>query len=482
MKKLVVVLLVLVALLGGVVGVAVGARQDSGPGTSTTDTSTTDTTSTDTTTTDTTSTDTTTTATTTTAATTTTTTTIPGVPAINYGVADDTGKYADDGGAWFDKMLAGANLTEERWTLAFDPKNPTQINELPFLLRAAPQAQKDGIHVVLALYARPARSHNAKYFCGWAAMVAASVQQWGINDFIVWNEPNTALYGSPQKLQRPRRVRGASRSLLRLDPSRRSRGARRRLRTVPAVERPVADDPHPVYRGGGRRLSRVRADEADHGPDVIHPYPNPSRPTDGPGVGYANKDDYGIPNLARVKQAIYVAFHGTAQPTTLNGLTFRIDELGWQTNTAAYPQYFHRENVAVVSEQTQAAYIQQTVNRYFACDPTVTDVEWFLLVDEPTRNGKNQLGLSVGGGWQSGLLTAGGDTVSTQKLAYTEVAPLFAEGRSACSGGLVRWSAQTTSAAAAPSVGSTQKGAGQDNGNHRGQRQTTPAGQSKPKP
>ena len=480
MKKLVVVALVVLALLGSAVGVAVGARQDSGPGGST------DVTTTDTTTTDTTSTYTTTTETpptTTTTATTTTTTTIPGVPAINYGVADDTGKYADDGGAWFDKMLAGANLTEERWTLAFDPKNPTQIDELPFLLRAAPQAQKDGIHVVLALYSRPARSHNAKYFCGWAAMVAASVQQWGINDFIVWNEPNTALYWSPQNASAPAAYEALLArcydSIHRVDPvarvigfglSPRSNGPSQTA-PIPFIEAVGA-----AYRASGR--TKPIMDQMS-----IHPYPNPSSPTDGPDVGYANTEDYGIPNLARVKQAIYDAFHGTAQPTTLDGLTFRIDELGWQTNTAAYPQYFHRENVPVVSEQTQAAYIQQTVDTYFACDPTVTDVEWFLLVDEPTRNGKNQQGLSVGGGWQSGLLTAGGANVSTEKLAYTEVAPLFAEGRSACTGGLVRWSAQTSSAASPPA--SAAKGGGQDNGNngnHRGQGQTVPPGQSKPKP
>ena len=32
---------------------------------------------------------------------------------ITFGVADDTGKYADDGGAWFNQQLKGANLTEE---------------------------------------------------------------------------------------------------------------------------------------------------------------------------------------------------------------------------------------------------------------------------------------------------------------------------------------------------------------------------------
>src|SRR5436190_1914887 len=86
-------------------------------------------------------------------------------------VGAETGKYPGAGGAWFDTMLEGANLTEERWTLAVDPSNPTVIYELPFLLRAAPRAQADGIHVVLALYARPASVHSPKLFCGWAAMV-----------------------------------------------------------------------------------------------------------------------------------------------------------------------------------------------------------------------------------------------------------------------------------------------------------------------
>ena len=181
----------------------------------------------------------------------------------------------------------------------------------------------------------------------------------------------------------------------------------------------------------------------------IHPYPNPSSPSDGPDVGYTNPSFYGVPNLDRVKQAVYDAFNGTGQPTTMNGLTFRIDELGWQTITTPYPQYFNQENIAAVSEQTQAQYVQQTVQKYFACDPTVTDVEWFLLVDEPTRNGKDKTNTtSLGGGWQSGLLTAGGQGISTPKPAYAQDAPLFAEGRSACTAGMVNWTPQVTAPAA----------------------------------
>ena len=361
------------------------------------------------------------------------------IPPINYGVADDFGKYADDGGAWFDAQLKGANLSEVRWTLTFDPAHPTAIDELPFLERSAPQAQADGIRVVLALFGRPASAHDPIAFCTWAQTVAATVKQWGINDFIVWNEPNTALYWTPQNKWAPAvyeallatcydaiHLADADARVIGFGLSPRSNG---RTQTPPMT---FIAGVGAAYRSSGRTAPLM--DQMS-----VHPYPNPNSPTDGPGVGYRNPAFYGIPNLDRVKQAIYDAFGGTGQPTTLNGLTFRIDELGWQTNTTAYPQYFNSENVAVVPEQTQAADIRQTVEQYFACDPTVTDVEWFLLVDEATRDGKAPDGTRLGGGWQSGLLTTGGPGVSTPKLAYAADAPLFAEGRSACSLSFASW-------------------------------------------
>ncbi len=171
----------------------------------------------------------------------------------------------------------------------------------------------------------------------------------------------------------------------------------------------------------------------------VHPYPNPNRPTDSPDVGYDATDRFGIPNLDRVKQAVYDAFNGTGQPTTLTGLTFRIDEVGWQVDTQELPQYFGPENVPVLTPERQAEYLRQLVGTYVACDPTVTDVELFLLVDEKYRNGRDELGQYVGGGWQSGLLTAGGPGISQPRPAYTALAPLFADGRAACTGPVVRW-------------------------------------------
>jgi hypothetical protein len=171
----------------------------------------------------------------------------------------------------------------------------------------------------------------------------------------------------------------------------------------------------------------------------VHPYPNPNSPTDSPDVGYQNPDFFGIPNLDRVKQAIYDAFNGTGQPTTADGLQFVIDELGWQTDTSVYPQYIHDENVKTVSEATQAQYLQRVAEKYFACDPTVATVNLFLLVDESTRDGRDANGTYVGGGWQSGLLTAGGQGVSTPKAAYSALAADFAAGRGACRGSYLTW-------------------------------------------
>ncbi len=356
-------------------------------------------------------------------------------------VADDTSKYADDGGDWFYTELRGANLTENRWTLAWDATNPTGINELAFITRAAPRAQAAGIHVVLALYSTKGSNHDPAVFCAWAAAVATLVKQWGIHDYIVWNEPNTALYWSPQHDADGNDIAAGAYERLLATCYDTIHAADSQARVIgfglsPRTSGASSTDPLPFIRDVGAAYKASGRASPLMDQIAIHPYPNST--TDSPDVGYPgggdNNSRYGIPNLGRVKQALYDAFSGTGQPTTVNGLTFRIDELGWQTNTTRYSQYYHSENVAVVSEQTQADYIKRTVQKYFACDPTVTDVEFFLLADEPTRDGKDPSGSVVGGGWQSGFLTAGGKGVSTPKTSYSQDGPLFAQGRSACTG------------------------------------------------
>ena len=387
-------------------------------------------------------------------------------PPIVWGVADDASKFADDGGAWFYGQMKGANLSTNRWTLAWDSTAPTAIKELAFLERAAPKAQAAGVHVLLALYAGTpsptATQHDATQFCAWAGQVATLAQQWGIHDFIVWNEPNTRLYWSPQKDASGADIAApAYESLLAqcydtihaADPAANviGLGLSPRASTSESTEPLVfLRDVGKAYKASGRTAPIM--DQLS-----IHPYPNPNAPADSPDVGYEVADRYGVSNMDRVKQAVYDAFNGTGQPTTVSAgsrasvsagaargpLTFVIDEIGWQTDTTQYSQYVNAENVAVVSEQTQAEYIKKMAEKYFACDPTVVSVQLFLLADEKYRNGKDANGTQLGGGWQSGLLTAGGEGVSQPKAAYAQVGPDFAAGRGACHGQLINWSPST---------------------------------------
>jgi hypothetical protein len=381
---------------------------------------------------------------------------------IVWGVADDASKFADDGGAWFYGQMKGASLSSNRWTLAWDSTAPTTIKELPFLQRAAPKAQAAGVHVLLALYAGTpsptATQHDPTQFCAWAGQVAATAKQWGIHDFIVWNEPNTRLYWFPQKDSNGADVAApAYESLLAAcydtihaadsNANVIGMGLSPRASTSESTEPLVfLRDVGKAYRASGR--STPIMDQLS-----VHPYPNPNSPTDSPDVGYEVKDRFGISNLDRVKQAVYDAFNGTNQPTTVssglrtssagrvvrNPLTFVIDEVGWQTDTTSYSQYVNKENVATISEQTQADYIKKMAEKYFACDPTVVSVQLFLLADEKYRNGKDANGVTLGGGWQSGLLTAGGQGLSAPKAAYAQVSADFAAGRAACKGQMIAW-------------------------------------------
>jgi hypothetical protein len=367
------------------------------------------------------------------------------VPPIAWGAADDASKFADDGGLWFYGQLGGASLTQNRWTVAFDPSNPTAINELPFLERAAPAAQAAGVRIILVLFSLKGSQHDPIQFCDWAQHVVQTVNQWGIHDFVVGNEVNTRLYWSPQKDVKGKDV--AAPAYLALlahcydvihatDPAANviGMGLSPRASTNQSNEPLVfLRDVGKAYRASGRTTPIM--DQLS-----VHPYPNPGNPTDGPGVGYDNPDRFGVPNLDRVKQAVYDAFNGTAQPTTLNGLTFIIDEVGWQTDTTKYSGYVNAENVRVVTEQQQADDIRLLATKYFACDPTVVGVQLFLLVDEKYRNGRNESNTYVGGGWQSGLVTAGGEGVSQQKSSYAKTAPIFAAGRAACAGPMIAWS------------------------------------------
>jgi hypothetical protein len=144
-----------------------------------------------------------------------------------------------------------------------------------------------------------------------------------------------------------------------------------------------------AYRSSGR--SKPLFDEWSW-----HCYPNVN--TDEVETGYAWPNT-GCVNAARVKLALWDAFHGTGQPTlpgypadttgsTLYGSTARmfIDETGWQVDTTGRPGYTNTENVPVVSEAKQAEDYEKLVH-LANCEPTLTAFHIFHEIDEADRTG-----------------------------------------------------------------------------------------------
>ena len=166
---------------------------------------------------------------------------------------------------------------------------------------------------------------------------------------------------------------------------------------------------------------------------AFHPYP--ARNTDPPAAGYA-WPNAGLTNLDRVKQAVWDAFNGTAQPTFAEGagrgrqpfsppLRLDLDEVGWQV--AVLPPlaglYFGTETQPTIDEATQAEYYDQTL-RLAVCDPSVRSLSFFLLRDEPDL-----------ARWQSGLERIDG----SQRPSYNTVKGTIAQTQGNCDSAPLRW-------------------------------------------
>lgn len=163
----------------------------------------------------------------------------------------------------------------------------------------------------------------------------------------------------------------------------------------------------------------------------FHAYPNAH--TDPLERGYT-WPNAGFANLDRVKQALWDAFEGTAQPTTEKGLRLYLDEVGWQVDTRGRRGYTGKENVAVTTEGRQAGLYAEVVRRA-ACDPDIAQVNFFGLDDDPERNT----------GWQAALHWADG----TPKLAAQAVRDVIWEvEQHGCVGAPVAWTPSTEVAGA----------------------------------
>jgi hypothetical protein len=362
---------------------------------------------------------------------------------VAFGVAEDASKYADDGGTAVYSSLEQLGMSENRWTLTFNG-DPNTIGDASFLDHAAPTAAGAGIDIILSLYPASAHAPDPTAFCQWAANVATRYPS--ITKFIIGNEVNATRFWSPQHTAAdPNAGPDGYEALLAqcyddlkaVNPGIEVIGMGLAPRAVDANSTKPLDFIREVgaaYKASGRTTPIMDM-------LAVHPYPNPnaSPPPAPDNAGYQDPGFYGIPQLDRVKQAVYDAFNGTGQPTTLNGLKLVVDEIGYQSNESGNPLYTGTESSPTVSETQQATYYARVVQLY-ACDPTIADVLFFHLIDETNLNVT-----ATSGGWQSGLEHPDG----SPKPSFAAVKQAIAAG---CTGSTVAWAPQ------APTSGGNTKG------------------------
>jgi hypothetical protein len=348
-----------------------------------------------------------------------------------FGVAEDASQFAPDGGASIYASLKQIGMTANRWTDTFTGDPEVNSNQT-FLDVAVPAAEAAGITIYLSLFPAVSSTPDPTSFCTWVGNIASSYPT--VTHFIIGNEVNTTRFWSPQHTATdpeagPRSYEAVLArcydTLKAINPAIQVIGMGLSPRAVDAhstAPLTFIEDVGAIYRASGRTAPLMDA-------LAVHPYPNPNAKPPPPPLraAYENADFFGIPQLDRVKQAVYDAFNGTGQPTTVNGLSIIVDEIGYQTaEPSGSYGYTGTKNTPTVSEAQQAAYYAQIVHLY-ACDPTVSAVLFFHLIDETNLNTS-----PTSGGWQSGLERPDG----SEKPSFTSVQQAIAAG---CTGPEETW-------------------------------------------
>src|ERR687887_1137437 len=274
--------------------------------------------------------------------------------AVRFGVTEDAGKYAGDGGATFFPTLTDLGMTQNRITVFWDAAHPAEIQEKAFLDRSLPVAAANHTEIVFSaqpLHATDVTSPpgGALAFANYVALLARTYPQ--VKQFVIGNEPNQPRFWRPQFSRSGRGVAAAAYeqvlalsydALKAIDPtidviglglSPRGNDDPRARSNVSTSPVRFIHDLGVAYRASGR--TRPIMDEL-----AFHPYPNPNSGSDPLLKGY-QWPNAGVPNFARIKQAVWDAFAGTAQPTFAETgwsverlaappLTLFLDETGWQ--------------------------------------------------------------------------------------------------------------------------------------------------------
>jgi hypothetical protein len=364
-----------------------------------------------------------------------------------FGVSDDRGKYDDDGGAWFFDELTTLGLKANKMTVNWDPARPDVIVDQPFLDRSVPVAIRRGVHVSFGIHIGRARAiagapRALDAFVAWLQKLARTYP--GVTEYVIGNEPNLSRFWQPQFDRRGRNASGIAfaaflarsyDALKDVNPNITvvGLGLSPRGNDMPRAKSNISTSPVKFIRALGIGYERLARNKPIMDVFGFHPYPARDRDPLHRGYRWPNA---GVANLGRIKQAIWDAFHDTAQPTFVEGLpgpapeptaapdasepppsepqlplppfplpppldttppepnpeprpapaaplTFKLDEVGWQVTIprSSRRAYHGRENVKPTDERTQARIYGELVRRT-ACDVSVRELLFFGLVDE----------------------------------------------------------------------------------------------------
>lgn len=354
--------------------------------------------------------------------------------AADIGANDDVAKHMDDHGAALFAEMSELGLRQTVIAVRFKPSESVVIQDKALLDEVIPNALAAGLRVVLAVYPYPPRELAAglgspSIFGSYVGAVASIYPQ--VKHFVIGNEPNQPAFWRPQFGSSGANVSAAAfggylaaayDALKAIDPeiSVVGVGLSPRGNDRPTAKNNVSTSPVRFLRALGAWYRK--SDRALPLMDAFSFHPYPSKATDplDRGYGWPNA---GFVNLDRVKQALWDAFHGTAQPTTLDGLTLHLDEVGWQVDTRSLPGYRGPENVPVTDELTQAEIYAELVRRA-ACDPDVASLSFFGFRDDGLRTG-----------FQAGLQRLDG----TVRPAASAVRTAIAESEGGCGSVAAPW-------------------------------------------
>jgi hypothetical protein len=360
--------------------------------------------------------------------------------ALRVGVAEDIGLAAEHT-PWFFESLGELGMSENRISVAFDPADPTTIQNQAALDSYMPLATLRGVRVVFSVAPTKARAitgtpRGAALFASYVELLARRYPT--VKDYIIGNEPNQNRFWQPQFNRAGRNVSAASYypmlaasydALKAIDPTIVVVGVGLSPRggDDPKAPNNVSTSPVRFLHALGKAYRASRRNRPIMDELAFHPYPD--RDTDPLMKGY-RWPNAGVPNLGRIKQAFWDAFRGTAQPVfpegkSARGLKFRLDELGWQVavHPSAANAYFGFENVRPTNEASQSRIYADSI-RYLACDASVSSVLFFLLQDEPNLER-----------WQAGLVRADG----TRRPSFHAVKAALAQTSGRCQGAMRSW-------------------------------------------